>query len=516
MELGFRLDRGSFQPLYVQIKEHLRRLIEKRLLLPGVKLPPSRDLALQLQVTRSTINSAYNALLAEGLVVSEVGRGTFVSGKAVPVSAPAREPRDAPESDSAGFMDWSQQFSRLGRLPEPSFWQGVEPYVLRPQTISFIGGVPDSALFPIDLFRRVLNTALKKEGKALLQYGNASGYPPLKRYLSTYLLSLGIEASERSILIVNGSQQGLDLLARVFLDPGDSVVVENPSYPGALDIFRSSRAELLPVPMGEDGLNRESLRRILQRQRPKFIYTMPTFHNPTGITLSADGRRELLDLAGQYQVPIVEDDYDGELRYEGPRLLALKGLDTSNLVIYTGTFSKILFPGLRLGWIVGAEPVMERLLVAKQISDLQTSPVLQAALFHFCRQGQLQKHMERIRKEYRGRRDLLLESLKKHMPSGVSWTRPSGGLSLMLRLPEPLSSLELLPKAGEEGVVFLPGPIFFAAGGGERDMRLSFSAVPAGRIEEGVRRLSRVVRRMISDHRHKTAKTQARERTPVL
>ncbi|MBI3015825.1 MAG: PLP-dependent aminotransferase family protein [Candidatus Tectomicrobia bacterium] len=515
MELGFRLERESFQPLYVQIKEHLHRLIEKRLLLPGVKLPPSRDLAQQLQVTRSTINSAYSALLSEGLVVSEVGRGTFVSGK---VAAPASgaEAGQGPEPDLPGVVDWDQQFSRRGLLPEPSFWPGVEPFLLRPQTISFIGGVPDSALFPIDLFRKVLNAALKKEGKALLQYGNVSGYPPLKRYLSTYLLGLGIEAPERSILIVNGSQQGLDLLARVLLDPGDAVVVENPSYPGALDVFRSNRAELLPVPMGEDGLSREALGRILQRQRPKLIYTIPTFHNPTGITLSAEGRRELLALAARHQVPIVEDDYDGELRYEGPRLLSLKGLDPADLVIYTGTFSKILFPGLRLGWIVGPEPVMERLRAAKQISDLQTSPVLQAALYHFCQKGLLTKHMEHIRKEYRGRRDLLLESLQKHMPAGVSWTRPVGGLSLMVRLPDPLNSLDLLPRAAEEGVVFLPGPVFFAAGGGERELRLSFSAVPAGRIEEGVRRLARVVRRMIADQKNKPPRPRLRERAPVL
>lgn len=509
MELGLRLDRRSFQPLYVQIKEHLRRMIEKRLLLPGVKLPPSRDLAQQLQVTRSTINSAYNALLAEGLVVSEVGRGTFVSARTPAGKAPEPEP-ESPD------VDWSRQFSQRASLMEPSFWQTVEPYLLRPRTISFIGGVPDSTLFPIDVFRRVLSAALKREGKALLQYGNVAGYPPLRRYLSSYLLRLGIEAGEKSILIVNGSQQGLDLLARVFLNPGDGVVVENPSYPGALDVFRAGRADLIPIPMAEDGLSREALSKVLQRQRPKFIYTIPTFHNPTGITLSAEGRRELLALAGKFQVPIVEDDYDGELRYDGPRLLSLKGLDPGDRVIYTGTFSKILFPGLRLGWIVAPAPVMERLLAAKQVCDLHSSPVLQAALFHFCRQGLLEKHMERMRREYRGRRDLLLESLEKFMPPGVSWTRPGGGLSLMVRLPDPLSSVDLLRRAGEEGVVFLPGRVFFAAAGGERELRLSFSAVAPERIGEGVRKLARVVRQMMGESQRRVPRPPASERAPVL
>jgi 2-aminoadipate transaminase len=485
------LDRQSVEPLYAQISQYVRRLIETEVLKPGIKLPASRELAAELGVDRTTVVAAYDDLVAQGFATAHVGQGTFVA-----TLAPRGERHRHDAGDGAmplGEINWQQCFSRAARLSADWRPPDFSAYGTQGGTISFAGGMPDSSLFPIDAFRRVMNEVLRAEGRALLQYSPASGYPPLRRYLADYLVRKGIVVSEADILIVNGSQQGLDLVARTLLNPGDRVVVEGPSYPGALQIFRAYQAEVLTVPVGDDGIRRDLLEGLVHRLAPKCIYVMPTFQNPTGVTVSLDGRRELLAMAAKAQVPIIEDDFHNELRYDGASVIPLRGLDRKGLVIAVGTFSKILFPGLRVGWIVAPPEVLERLIVAKRVSDFHTSALIQAAIYHFCRRRLLDRHMERMRIEYRRRRDTLVAALSRYCPPQVTWTHPQGGFSLLLTLPQGLDTQNLLPEAARAGVLYTPGPVFFADGGGHHQLRLSFSDVPVEQIEDGVERLSNVI-----------------------
>jgi 2-aminoadipate transaminase len=506
------LDRKSGEPLYAQIANYVRRLIETEALQPGVKLPATRELAAELGVDRATIVAAYDALVGQGFATAHVGQGTFVAVQASRGER-RREDRLDPALPLEG-INWQQSLSRVARLSADWRPPDFSSYHAQGDMISFAGGMPDSSLFPIDAFRRVMNEVLRTEGRALLQYSPASGYPPLRRYLADYLVRKGIVVTESDILIVNGSQQGLDLVARTLLDPGDRVVVEGPSYPGALQIFRAYQTEVVTVPMGDDGIRRDLLEGIVPRLAPKCIYVMPTFQNPTGATVSLDGRRELLAIAAKAQVPIIEDDFHNELRYDGAPVIPLRGLDRKGQVIAVGTFSKILFPGLRVGWIVAPPEVLERLIVAKRVSDFHTSALIQAAIYHFCRRRMLDRHMERMRVEYRRRRDTLLEALSRYAPPDITWTHPQGGFSLMVTLPQGLDTQGLLPEAAHVGVLYTPGTLFYVDGGGRHQLRLSFSETPVERITEGIKRLSNVIGAAL--HRSQRVRSTVRQEGPPL
>ncbi len=487
------LDRGAGRsgtlPLARQIQLHLERLINQGLLVPGVKLPATRELAKDLGVNRTTVALAYDELVAGGWARAHVGQGTFVADR---VPAASELPRQtAPRFDWTGLLSKSSQVAAADSRRRQSYSQAPRP---APGLISFAGGMPDSGLFPTDAFRRVLNRVIREEGRELLQYYPPRGYPPLREYLAGYLLRFGLEAAPEEVLIVNGSQQGFDLVARTLLDPGDFVAIEEPSYPRAMQVFRAFGAQLLPVPMAPGGLNLEYLDRLLERQSPKLLYCQPSAHNPTGLHMTAPARQRLLEVAGRHRLPIVEDGFDGTLFYGARPPAPLKALDATGSVIYIGTFSKILFPGLRLGWIVAAPELLERLAAAKELSDLHTSPLLQAATFQFCRQRLLERHQAKILREYARRRNALLGALSRRMPEGAAWSESEGGFCLLLTLPEGMDAAALLPRAVERGVAFTPGNAFFADGGGERTLRLSFSALPVAQIDEGVKRLAETIR----------------------
>ncbi len=331
-------DRNGRLPLARQIQLHFERLISQRLLAPGVKLPATRELAQELGVNRTTVAQAYEDLVAGGWARAHVGQGTFVAD-AAPTAPPAAP--TAPRLEWTGFLSKAAQIVAADARRREAWSQSARP---GPGIISFAGGVPDSALFPTDAFRRVLNRVIREEGRELLQYYPSSGYPPLRQYLSSYLLRFGLEARPEDILIVNGTQQGFDLVARTLLDPGDFVAIEQPSYPRAMQVFRAFGAQLLPVPMAGGGLSVEHLERLLERQAPKLLYCQPSAHNPTGLTMPAAARRRLLDVAARHRLPIVEDGFDGTLFYGERPPAPLKAADASGQVIYLGTFSKILFP----------------------------------------------------------------------------------------------------------------------------------------------------------------------------
>ena len=473
-----RLDRDSDSPLYRQICQQVRTWIASGELEPGERLPPSRELAEKLGINRNTIASAYDELAKAGDVRSRVGQGTFVAA-------------GASESPRAPLR------FRFSRAAEASAERVQKPPVASGHSdpIDFATLVPDEELFPVEPFREVLDRVLRKEGKTLLQYGPAAGHPPLRAYIAERIRERGVAADAENVLIVNGSQQGLDLICRSLLDPGDRVALETPTYTIVLPLLAQYHAQMEPIPMTERGMDLDALETVLERSRPKLVFTMPTFHNPTGLTMDLDSRRRLLDLAARYSTPVVEDDFDSELRFEGGTLPPLKALDERGSVLHIGTFSKGLFPGLRLGFVVAPPPVVAALGRSKLIADYHTSLLLQAAVLEFCREGLYDRHLKRLVAIYRGKSRSLIQALERFFPANVSWTRPEGGFAFWVTLPEGLSADAILEESARSGVLFTPGSNFFARGEGDRYLRLSISRVASARIEEGIERLGAILTR---------------------
>jgi 2-aminoadipate transaminase len=371
-----------------------------------------------------------------------------------------------------------------------------------PEIISFAGGLPASDLFPIERFKEACRKVLEQNAALALQYGETEGYRPLREMIARHISRYGIKAQTENILITTGSQQALDLIGKLLINPGDQVLVEAPTYLGALQAFNLYGAEYVSVPCDENGLRSDLLEASL-RSGPKFMYVLPNFQNPSGTTLPEERRRTLVMLANNYGIPIVEDDPYGQLRYEGEHLPPLVVLDRENVprdsgytlgnVIYLSTFSKTLAPGLRLGWVVAPPEVIAKLVQLKQGSDLHTSTFSQIIAYEVARDNFLDEHVKRLRAVYRERRDVMLESLGQNFPSEVIWTRPKGGLFLWVTLPKSMDANKFFIEALKRKVAFVPGDSFFAPDGqqqeGSRHLRMNFSYAQPEEIREGIRRL---------------------------
>jgi 2-aminoadipate transaminase len=396
-------------------------------------------------------------------------------------------------------VQWQQLYAQRAEGMRASDIREILKVTARPDVISLAGGLPAPELFPIDEYRRAFEWVLEADGALALQYGPSEGYRPLRTFLAERLSGRGIRCATDDILITNGSQQALDLIGRIMLDPGDTVMVEKPTYLGALQAFNQYQATYQVVPMDEDGMQVDEAERLLAQAsaagRPvKLMYAIPNFQNPTGRSLSLTRRHRLVELASHYGVPIVEDDPYGELRYEGEHLPSLKSLDTSGCVMYLGTFSKILAPGLRLGWVVASPEAMEVLLHGKQPADLHTGMVQQMATYEVTRTGFLAGQVERIRAFYKERRDVMLCAIEEHFPADAHFTRPAGGMFVWAELPVSMDTRELLVEAVRRKVAFVPGQGFHPDNSGNNTMRLNFSNVPPDQLREGVRRLGEAIR----------------------
>jgi 2-aminoadipate transaminase len=382
----------------------------------------------------------------------------------------------------------------------------------QPDIISFAGGLPAPELFPVEQVEAACQKVLREQGQKALQYSITEGYPPLRQYIVEKMARYGIEASIDNVLITTGSQQGLDLIGKVFIDPGDLVLVEAPTYLGAIQAWRPYQPRFAAVPIDDEGMRVDLVEPILRQQRPKLIYVLPNFQNPAGITLSRRRRDLLVSLADAYGLPIIEDDPYGELRYSGDHIPPLLVLDVQRLralgkaapngyhkgdVIYMSTFSKTLAPGLRLGWVVAPLEVINKLVQAKQGVDLHTSSFDQMLAYQVVKDGFLEQHVRCIREVYRQRRDTMLAALEEFCPEGVTWTRPEGGLFLWVRLPEHLDAREVLDDALAEKVAFVPGSAFYTDGRGLNTMRLNFSNAEPELLREGIRRLARAIARRL-------------------
>ncbi|HEY5983070.1 MAG TPA: PLP-dependent aminotransferase family protein [Anaerolineales bacterium] len=393
---------------------------------------------------------------------------------------------------------WEYRYAHRMKTMGSSVIRELLKYAEQPDIISFAGGLPAPEVFPVREFQAACNVVLAEQGAAALQYSTTEGYRPLRDMIARHSTRYMAPITPENILITSGSQQALDFIGRVFINRGDYVVVESPTYLGALQAWNAYGAQYISVPMDEDGMIVDELEAAL-RYGPKFIYVLPNFQNPSGATLSLERRKKVIELADKYGVPIVEDDPYGQLRYEGEHIPSLVQLDGeyrgydggcySGNVIYMSTFSKLLAPGLRLAWVVAPEQVIRKLVITKQGADLHTASFNQYVAFEVAKGGFLDEHVKVIRATYKERRDVMLEMMEEMFPAGVSWTRPQGGMFLYGILPEHMDAADVLKVALERKVAFVPGGAFHANGGGNNTMRINFSYCRPEIIREGITRL---------------------------
>jgi DNA-binding transcriptional MocR family regulator len=469
---GLTIERDGQAAIYQQLAEALAWRIGTGDLPPGTRLPSERDLARQLGISRTTAVSAYRELEARGLVRGHVGRGTYVCAGPVESGAP---------------FAWRGKVALGAQRTVDGSLRTLAKHGSDRAVISLATGVGALDLFPIDNFRKLADRVLSRGAHAALGLGPTEGQPKLRRAIAAR-----IGLSPEQVLIVNGAQQGLDLIARCLIDPGDTVIMDRPGYLGAIQVFRAAGANVIGWDIGR--ADPDELEDLLLRYRPKLLYTNPSFHNPTGRTLDLHERHNLLDLAVRYRLPVVEDDLYRDMWFGAPAPPSLRQLDGHQLVIQVNTFSKTLAGGVRLGWLAAAEPIIDQLALAKQRVDVASPSLEQLIVAEFLIERAYDEHLSTLRAAHRQRHDALLAAIRRHLPPGTLNVAPvDGGLYLWCPTGHDVNTRDLLADATEAGVVFVPGDVFYPAsidGSGRHEMRLCFSAVPPALIDEGIRRLA--------------------------
>ncbi|MGQ9603909.1 MAG: aminotransferase-like domain-containing protein [bacterium] len=387
---------------------------------------------------------------------------------------------------------WDSKFCERCSAMSSSIIREILKFTQMPDVISFAGGLPAPEIFPIREFEEACGYVLRNAGQEALQYGLTEGYTPLKEELAIKMQKYHVPCEPPNILLTNGSQQALDLIGRIFIEAGDTIVTGKPTYLGALQAFRVYRPRIIGIPVDDEGMNVDGLEDVLKKENPKFIYVLPNFHNPKGVTLTFERRVKLVKIAAKYGVPIIEDDPYGELRFEGEDIIPIITLHKEN-VIYLSTFSKTLAPGIRLGWVAAPQMIIKKLVHAKQATDLHTSTFIQMVVHDIMSRGILKAHSRRIRSVYGERCSVMMEAMQEYFPKGVKWTKPQGGLFMWVELPQHMDAWKLLERAEKEKVAFVPGSVFFPDESGRNTMRLNFSNSTPEKIREGIRRLARVI-----------------------
>ena len=485
------LDHEAAEPLYRQLCEGLAGAIARGELRAGERLPSERALAGRLGVSRTTAVNAYRELAARGLVRGHVGRGTVVCA--------------GPDGSGAPFAWRGKVALAAQRTLDPSL-RSLMRQATDPGVISFAAGTAALDRFPDDLFRELTDRALRGGAAAALGLGPTEGHPAFRRAIAARA-----RARPEEVLILTGAQQGLDLVARCLLDPGDAVVLDRPGYLGAIQTFRAAGARLVGWEAARGDL--EELEDLLLRYRPKFLYLNPTFQNPTGRTLPVHERRELLALAARYRLPVVEDEPYRELSFASPPPPSLRELDEHRLVIHLATFSKTLAPGLRLGWLAASEAIVDQLALIKQRADIFSPSLAQLVVAELLRHGHYDAHLRALRAEHARRHEVMLAALRRLPPGALTCTPVAGGLYLWCRLPswhgDGLDSADLLRRALARGVAFVEGERFYPDGAGRHELRLCFSGQAPAAIEEGVRRLAGALGEALEDTRRREVGTPA-------
>jgi DNA-binding transcriptional MocR family regulator len=465
------LDRSAQEPIYRQIKMQIIRLVEDGLLAPGDRLPPSRDLADRLGVARISVVTAYEELKAEGVLDARVGRGTFIIER-------TGWPGEAVSSALVGTVR-----TRDGVLHD------LLRLAQRPGVINFSLGTPAESFLPVDLIRRAINRVLERDGANAIAYEVPEGYPPLRAAVAALVAERGIAVSSSEVLITGGCQQALDLAVQALMNPGDVLLTSNPTYPGILDITQARGVVPVGVPVDEEGMQTGALEALIIEHRPRLVYIAPTYHNPTGTVMPLYRRRHLLELAERYRLPVLEDGVYEDLSYAGAPPPPLKALDEAGLVLYASSFSKVLLPGMRIGYLLVGGRLFQRIARVKAAADI-CSPALNQRAIHLTLQtGQLAEHVRQVQQVCQERRTVILEALGRHLPE-ANWREPAGGLYLWMSLPDDgPTAVELCLPAAQEGVSFAPGPLFYLDERGAYHLRLNMVAFDPPQIEEGVRRL---------------------------
>ncbi|MBD3237084.1 MAG: aminotransferase class I/II-fold pyridoxal phosphate-dependent enzyme [Candidatus Eisenbacteria bacterium] len=516
--LQIEIDRAGREPIYRQLAEAMRASIRERRLAVGARLPATRQLAERLRVHRNTVVQAYQLLEREGWIQSAVGAGTFVRDPRKDAEVPqARGGASAAGTGAAQGMEsaetatgdagnegpfaWGPLIQNASALrDDPSRWLSPRGLKLPPETIRLTGALADSRRFPLGDFARCMRAVLSEGDPQILEYGAPEGYEPLRAWIADWLTQGGAESLDPArVFIVSGSQQGLDLLGKLFLSPGDRVLCEEPTYTAAFVALRQTGAHLRTVPIDAEGLEVDALDAALAEKAAKFLYMMPSFQNPTGVSLSPARRAALLALARRRRLAIVEDHYDSDLYYWGDRPRPLLADDAHGQVIHLGTFSKMLFPGLRLGWMVVPRELVGPLRQLRWATDLSSAMLTQRAMERFCREGHLVRHLRRLRRVNGRRLRAMLAALERDFPPQARWTKPSGGMMLWCELPAVIDTVELFRAAARSGVLFSPGVAFFPSGGGRNAMRLSFNRESESRIGKGIGILAEMIADRLRD-----------------
>jgi 2-aminoadipate transaminase len=468
MDIRPNLDPAADAPLYRQLASYILDLVNSGRLSAGDRLPPTRDLALQLGLNRTTVSAAYELLENEGAINGQVGRGSFIATRS-----------SQPPTPPAG-IDWVRSVERAPSPPRVPSFNG-------PDVISFAASRPSEELFPLADFRASAEAVLACTNlHKVLQLGSPGGHEPLRRYLLEAARAEGFARPTDDILITNGCQQALDLLCRVLIRPGDNVLVEDPIYPGIRNLFQEAGATLIAADPARLGS-------FLQSRNIRAVILTPTFQNPTGETLSAATRASVIEAVQRAGAILIENDIYTQLRYTGASLPTLKQLDQTGDTVLLRSFSKIAFPGLRVGWMIGPRPLIARLMEARQLADLHGDQFSQAVLLEFARSGRLAGHQAHMLETGRERLNALLDALQRYMPEGVTYTHPEGGMNLWLKLPAAIDSFDLLQYAHREGVTYIPGRHFAVSRPHNNALRLSFAGLKPEAIASGVARLARAI-----------------------
>jgi len=483
------LDDKSPTPLYRQIIDRIRRLIESGTLRVGERLPSTRRLAEQLGHHRSTVSTAYQELWSLGYIEMRPGSRPCVRARLSIIPAGGHEAR--------GILDWE----RLSSGPARGIFADYRRFGLETAPIGASGPIDmasldiDGRLLPLDQYRACLNRALRTYGTDLLAYGAPHGFRPLREYIAGRMNAHGVAATADEILITNGATHGIDLILRLIAAPGRIVVVESPTYRQVLPLLHFHGFREIEVPMRAGGMDLDVLAAVLKNQQPALVYTMPTFHNPTGISTGQAHRERLLSLCGRARVPILEDGFEEEMKYFGKIVMPLKSMDRDRIVIYAGTFSKVFCPGLRLGWITADRDCVDRLAALRRSSELSPNLILQAGLYEFCRRGYYDLHVQRMHRNFRKRMTTTLRLLKRTIPPAwAEWREPNGGYLVWLKLkPAGGRVPDWARLFTEHGVAIVPGRHFYRSGGDYSHIRLSISTLDEDEIAEAIRRIAKAL-----------------------
>ena len=486
------IQRDHVIPLHKQIIQNFVRLIDHGILEPGRNIPSTRTMAANLAVNRSTVYLAYQELIAMGYFDSRPGSYTQVRKR------PTIMTSGLPKTE--GTLPWAGMANEQSRY----LWESFFSYRPEPDTSDEAGIINlakldiDPCLYPIEDFRRCLNRVLVNLGPRVLQYAEYGGYPPLREYLARRLQVHGIAVSSDEILITNGASHAFELILGLLAKPGDLIIAESPTYGTFLCIMKYYQVQVLGIPLKEDGMDLAALERNMVRRRPVFVYTIPNFQNPTGITTTQAHRERLIAICERFQVPIVEDGFEEDMKYHGLVPLPIKSMDKHHIVLYIGTFSKTLFPGIRIGWVAGDKACIQRMTAISRFSQISGNSLSQVTLNDFCREGYYDLHLKKMHRVFRKRMKVALEAMTEYMPAGVIWTKAEGGYTFWVTLPKSYpddntaNSILLKHK-----VMVSPGHYYYWKPEPKRHFRLSISSLEESKIREGVRRFSGAVREIL-------------------